>query len=91
MAQRSQAHVALGAAVRALRSKKGYSQEDLAFRIGIHRTYLGGIERGERNPSFTNIRRIAEALDVRTSELILRAEKLEAAGLREPDAESERN
>jgi transcriptional regulator with XRE-family HTH domain len=78
VAQRSQAHVAFGAAVRDLRGRHGISQEELAARIGIHRTYLGGIERGERNPSYTNIRRIAKALDVRTSDLMLRAEQLES-------------
>jgi transcriptional regulator with XRE-family HTH domain len=44
----------------------------------MHRTYLGGIERGNRNPSYTNIRRIADALHVRTSELLIRAEELES-------------
>ena len=47
----------------------GYSQEELAFRAGVHRTYLGGIERGERNPSLENIAAIAEALGVTLSEL----------------------
>ncbi len=78
MAQRSQAHVALGAAVRDLRARRGISQEALAEISGMHRTYLGGIERGNRNPSYTNIRRIADALEVRTSQLLLRAEELES-------------
>jgi transcriptional regulator with XRE-family HTH domain len=43
----------------------------------MHRTYLGGIERGERNPSYTNIRRVAAALEVDASELLARAERLE--------------
>lgn len=77
MAERSQAHVALGLAVRDMRGRRGISQEDLASRSGIHRTYLGGIERGQRNPSYTNIRRIAEALRVQPSELLVRAEELE--------------
>jgi DNA-binding XRE family transcriptional regulator len=78
VAQRSRAHAALGAAVRDLRAKRGISQEDLADLSGMHRTYLGGIERGNRNPSYTNIRRIADALHVRTSELLIRAEELES-------------
>jgi len=47
----------------------GYSQEELAFKAQIHRTYLGGIERGERNPSLKNIAAIAEALKVPLREL----------------------
>jgi transcriptional regulator with XRE-family HTH domain len=80
VAQRSPAHVALGAAIRDLRGRRGISQEEPAELSGMHRTYLGGIERGHRNPSFTNIRKIADALDVRTSELMLRAERLEPEG-----------
>ena len=58
-----------GKRVRELRDKAGYSQEDLADLAGIHRTYLGGIERGERNPSLKNIQRIAKALKVPIDEL----------------------
>jgi transcriptional regulator with XRE-family HTH domain len=80
VAQRSKAHVALGNAIRDIRSRRGISQEELASRIPMHRTYLGGIERGQRNPSYTNIRRIADALLVRPSELLMRAEELEEEG-----------
>jgi len=76
VAQRSQAHVALGQAIRDYRARRRRSQEDLAYRSGLHRTYLGGIERGERNPSFTNILKVAEALDVPASDLLQRAEQL---------------
>ena len=58
-----------GERVRELRVGKGLSQEELAFKVGVHRTYLGGIERGERNPSLKNISAIAEALGVTLSEL----------------------
>lgn len=58
-----------GKHVRAMRTAKGISQEELAFRAGVHRTYLGGIERGERNPSLKNIAAIAEALQVPLAEL----------------------
>lgn len=58
-----------GERVRELRQAKGLSQEELAFKSGVHRTYLGGIERGERNPSLKNISAIAEALGVKLSEL----------------------
>lgn len=58
-----------GGRVRELRARKGVSQEALADLAGLHRTYLGGIERGERNPSLVNIGRIADALGVPILEL----------------------
>ena len=58
-----------GKRVRELRLTRGLSQEKLAHRAGMHRTYLGGIERGERNPSLKNIQAIAVALNVTLSEL----------------------
>ena len=57
-----------GTSVRKLRESKGLSQEDLAEKAGLHRTYIGGIERGERNLSLLNIWRIADALEVSPSE-----------------------
>lgn len=75
--QRSHAHVALGRAIRDFRARLQISQEELANRAGLDRTYVGGIERGERNPAFANIGRLAAALDVRPSELLARAEELE--------------
>ena len=53
-----------GGNVRRLRKAKGFSQEELADRAGCHRTYIGSIERGERNLSLLNIVAIASALDV---------------------------
>ena len=58
-----------GEQVRTMRNLKGISQEELAFRAGVHRTYLGGIQRGERNPSLRNIAAIARALGMPLSEL----------------------
>lgn len=58
-----------GKRVRDLRLAKGLSQEELAFRAGVHRTYLGGIERGERNPALKNIAAIAKVLDIALREL----------------------
>lgn len=58
-----------GNRIKELRRAKGLSQEELAFKAGLHRTYLGGIERGERNPSLKNITAIAEALAITLSEL----------------------
>jgi transcriptional regulator with XRE-family HTH domain len=75
MAERSQAHAAFGQAIRHFRANMRISQEELASLSGLHRTYVGGIERGERNPSYTNILRIAEALEVTPSKLLERAER----------------
>jgi len=61
-----------GRKVRDLRQKLGISQEKLAERCGLHRTYVGGIERGERNPSLMNIGRIAKALGVSPASLLER-------------------
>lgn len=58
-----------GRRVRELRERMGVSQEALATRAGIHRTYMGGVERGERNISLKNIIRLAEALKVRPQNL----------------------
>jgi transcriptional regulator with XRE-family HTH domain len=62
----------LGATVRELRAGLGISQEVLAERCDLHRTYIGGIERGERNVSLENIVRLATALKVPTSKLLER-------------------
>ena len=51
-----------GKRVRELRKQKGYSQEQLADKAGLHRTYIGSIERGEQNVSIDNIDKIAKAL-----------------------------
>lgn len=53
-----------------LRKAQGLSQEELAERCGLHRTYIGGIERGERNVALLNILRIASALQVSPSQLV---------------------
>ncbi|MED0680424.1 helix-turn-helix transcriptional regulator [Aneurinibacillus thermoaerophilus] len=60
----------LGLNIRSIREKKGWSQETLSFQSGLHRTYIGAIERGERNITILNLRKIAEALEVPISELL---------------------
>jgi len=74
VAQRSSAHAALGRAVRRLRIERGLSQEDLAHLSRMDRTWVGGIERGEKNPSYEKLVDLATALDVRISELIAEAD-----------------
>lgn len=51
-----------GDKLRELRKQKDFSQEDLAFKSGLHRTYISDIERGSRNVSLKNIEKIAKAL-----------------------------
>lgn len=58
-----------GGRVRELRKQKGLSQEALALACDLDRTYIGGVERGERNISLINIHRIADALGVSAREL----------------------
>jgi transcriptional regulator with XRE-family HTH domain len=67
--------IAFGAAVRRLRRKHGWSQEDFADRVGVHRTYMGGIERGERNVALVNIAKVAEALGISLAVLMAEVDK----------------
>lgn len=66
----SSEHVRLGRAVRELRARRGLSQEELGFRSGLHRNYVGAIERGEINPTFRVLLKVTDGLDVPLSELI---------------------
>ena len=70
MAIRSPAHAAFGEAIRAARRRRSISQEALALSSGLDRTYVSGIERGVRNPSLTNILKLAAALQTSPSELL---------------------
>lgn len=76
MAQpRSARHLAFGEALRARREPTGLSQERLADAAGLDRTYVSGIERGERNPSLANLWKIADALGIKLSEIHADAEQ----------------
>lgn len=60
----------LGARIRALREENDWSQEELADRAGLHRTYISAVERGVRNPTISVIERVAVALDISLSVLM---------------------
>jgi transcriptional regulator with XRE-family HTH domain len=65
----SDVRVRFGARVRQLRNDRGWSQEAFADRAGLHRTYIGSVERGEQNLSLLNIEKIAATLGVSLAEL----------------------
>lgn len=69
----------LGANVRALRIERNLTQEQLADLCDLHRTYVGAIERGDRNVSLKNIVIIAQALNVEPSELLLYKKELKSS------------
>lgn len=73
MAEPSPLLAGLGHVIREARGDSRISQEELGLRTGVHRNYIGGIERGERNPSVTTIATLAEELGVQMSELFARA------------------
>lgn len=62
-------NVLLGRRIRQLRTNLGLSQEAFAFEVGLHRTYVGQIERAEKNISIKNIEKICYALDIDPKEL----------------------
>ena len=62
--------IAFGRVLQQLRGERGLSQEELAKKAMLHRTYIGSIERSERNVSLINIKKIANALSVNAEDLI---------------------
>lgn len=56
--------------LRKLREAKGYSQEELASRAGLDRTYVSGCERGIRNPSLASVEKLANALNIPAKEFL---------------------
>ena len=61
---------AVGKRIRLLREKKNLTQENLAFEAGVHRAYIGQIERGEKNLGLVNLQKIAKALKISPSKLL---------------------
>ena len=62
--------IKFGERVREIRKEKGLSQEELAYKADLHRTYIGMIERAEKNITLLNIEKIANALELNIKELI---------------------
>jgi transcriptional regulator with XRE-family HTH domain len=71
---------ALGTAVKARREELKRTQEQLANDSGLHQRWISNVETGKRNPSYSSLRRLAAALELSASELIARAEQIEAHG-----------
>ena len=65
----------VGIDLQRLRREKGWSQEDMAFESGLHRTYVSGIERGVRNPTLLILDKLAKSLDVAPAELAAQPRK----------------
>lgn len=68
---------AYGKAIRSIRQNKKISQEELAERCGLHRTYISDVELGKRNVSLENIDKIARALQIKKSEVFIEVEHYE--------------
>lgn len=68
MNKKSEILIKFGERVRELRKIKGFSQEELADKANLHRTYIGMIERAEKNITLINIQKIADALEVELKE-----------------------
>ncbi len=75
--------VAFGQRLRALRTDRGWSQEEFAHRADLDRTYVSGVERGVRNPTLDVITRFANTLDVEVADLFPRADR-ESKGSGDP-------
>ncbi len=75
----SPVHAAFGDALRELRAERGMSQEAVALEADLNRGYYSGIERGVRNVALANIVKIAAALGVPASDVLIRAETLQRA------------
>jgi transcriptional regulator with XRE-family HTH domain len=71
---RSGEHAALGQAIRVLRVRRDLTQEALALDSGIDRSFLGGVERGERNVTYSTLLRLARVFDLTGSQLLQAAE-----------------
>jgi len=73
---------ALGIAVKARREELGLTQEQLDNNTNLHQRWISNVETGKRNPSYASLRRLAAGLDLSASELLARAEQIEASGVK---------
>ena len=69
MRKKHPALIKLGIQIRSLRKEKGFSQESFAAEVGLDRTYMGGVERGERNVAALNLIQIARCLNIEVGDL----------------------
>lgn len=60
----------VGQNIKRLRLERGWSQEEFAFEVGLHRTYISGLERGIRNPTVTVVGKLANCLGVKPARLL---------------------
>jgi DNA-binding XRE family transcriptional regulator len=65
----SATHIKLGQRIKQLRGSLSMTQEDLAFKVGVDRSYMGFIERGEKNPTLSTLIKIAKSLKIPLAEL----------------------
>jgi len=63
----------IGLALRAARLAKHWSQEELSFECGLHRTYIGAVERGEKNLTLKNLVKLAKSLEIPASQIMVDA------------------
>ena len=71
MISKKEVLIKFGEKVREIRKEKGLSQEELAYRANLHRTYIGMIERAEKNITLLNIEKIANALEISVNDLFI--------------------
>jgi transcriptional regulator with XRE-family HTH domain len=71
---------ALGLAVKARREELGLTQEQMANNTDLHQRWISNVENGKRNPSYGSLRRLAAGLELSASEMLARAEQIEAPG-----------
>ena len=70
MKEKSEILILFGKKVREIRKDRGMSQEELAYKANLHRTYIGMIERAEKNITLANINKLANAFDISIKELM---------------------
>ena len=70
MKKKTALNIKFGKHLASLRQKKGWSQEELSFKVELHRTYIGDLERGEKCPSLETLIKLANGFEVSLQELL---------------------